>query len=121
MTQSIGSFYSFIINFSRDLVSKLEANLATSDVITSREEYQKLRDENEKLKAELEHRILKGDFNCNARVLHFKMNPAAIASQQNEDKMKALYAEVEELRSQVKLGNSETFTGTSSVHSQGKI
>ncbi|KAK0172583.1 hypothetical protein PV328_005884 [Microctonus aethiopoides] len=102
----------------RDLVSKLEANLATSDAIRSREEYQKLRDENEKLKAELEHRILKGDFNCNARVLHFKMNPAAIASQQNEDKMKALYAEVEELRSQVKLGNSETFTGTSSVHAQ---
>lgn len=87
--------------------------------MTTRGECQRLREEVDKLKGELEHRALKGDFNCNAQILHFKMNPAAIASQQAEEKMKAILQEVEELRTRVQLGNTETPVGVSSVQAQG--
>ncbi|XP_057330700.1 mitotic spindle assembly checkpoint protein MAD1 isoform X1 [Microplitis mediator] len=102
----------------RDLVSKLEADLDNVDSMTTRGECQRLREEVDKLKGELEHRALKGDFNCNAQILHFKMNPAAIASQQAEEKMKAILQEVEELRTRVQLGNTETPIGASSVQAQ---
>ncbi|XP_011297899.1 mitotic spindle assembly checkpoint protein MAD1 [Fopius arisanus] len=91
----------------RDLVEKLEADLATvSDPATLRakDECRQLREEVERLKGELEHRALKGDFNVNSRILHFKMNPAAIAEQQAEEKQKALLQEVEELRARVQHG-----------------
>ncbi|KAF7997150.1 hypothetical protein HCN44_005427 [Aphidius gifuensis] len=93
----------------RNLVTKLEEDLiAISDpeIIKSKDECFKLREEIKKLKGELEHRALKGDFNCNAKILHFKMNPAEIASQLAEDKQKALLQEVEELRAMVQLGNA---------------
>ncbi|CAG5102106.1 Similar to MAD1L1: Mitotic spindle assembly checkpoint protein MAD1 (Homo sapiens) [Cotesia congregata] len=102
----------------RDLVSKLEADLDSVDSTATRKECQRLREEVDKLKGELEHRVLKGDFNCNARILHFKMNPAAVASQQAEEKMAGILREVEELRARVQLGNTDAPIGVSSVHAQ---
>ncbi|XP_015119253.1 mitotic spindle assembly checkpoint protein MAD1 [Diachasma alloeum] len=91
----------------RDLVEKLEADLATisdPESLRAKDECKRLRGEVERLKGELEHRALKGDFNVNSRILHFKMNPAAIAGQQAEEKQKALLQEVEELRARVQHG-----------------
>lgn len=108
----------------RNLVTKLEEDLiAISDpeIIKSKDECFKLREEIKKLKGELEHRALKGDFNCNAKILHFKMNPAEIASQLAEDKQKALLQEVEELRAMVQLGNAGVSgAASSSLYAQGK-
>ncbi|XP_011258714.1 mitotic spindle assembly checkpoint protein MAD1 [Camponotus floridanus] len=89
----------------RDLVNKLEADLQAVETGTKKNECNKLREEIEQLKGELEHRALKGDFNCNARVLHFTMNPSAIAEKQAEEKQAALLREVEELRAKVGSGN----------------
>lgn len=89
----------------RDLVNKLEADLQAAEVGAQKNECNKLRKEIEQLRGELEHRTLKGDFNCNARVLHFTMNPAAIAERQAEEKQAALLREVEELRAKVGSGN----------------
>lgn len=72
---------------------------------TQKNECNKLREEIEQLRGELEHRALKGDFNCKARVLHFTMNPAMIAEKQAEEKQAALLREVEELRAKVASGN----------------
>lgn len=83
-------------------------------------ECEKLREEVNRLKGELEHRALKGDFNCNARVLHFKMNPATIAQKQAEEKHLALLQEVEELRARLVSGNSSSGPVGSSLHAQGK-
>uniref|UniRef100_A0A6V7IDT1 Mitotic spindle assembly checkpoint protein MAD1 n=1 Tax=Bracon brevicornis TaxID=1563983 RepID=A0A6V7IDT1_9HYME len=104
----------------KDLVDKLEADLAAiSDpgVLQARDECKKLREEVDRLKGELEHRALKGDFNINARILHFKMNPAEIASQQAEEKQRALLQEVEELRARVQMGQTGPVTA-SSFHAQ---
>ena len=85
-------------------------------------ELEKLREENEKLKDEIAHRALKGDFNINTRILHFKMNPAAIAEKQAEEKQNALLEEVERLRILASSGNhSGTSIPASSVHAQGYI
>lgn len=81
---------------------------------------QKLREEVDRLKGELEHRALKGDFNCNARVLHFKMNPAAIAEKQAEEKQEALLREVEELRARLATGTTSMGPVGSSLHAQGE-
>ncbi|CAL1689070.1 unnamed protein product [Lasius platythorax] len=89
----------------RDLVNKLEADLQAAETGTQKNECNKLREEIEQLRGELEHRALKGDFNCNARILHFAMNPAAIAEKQAEEKQAALLREVEELRAKVRSGN----------------
>lgn len=106
----------------RKLVDQLEMDLTTvinTEAAGSNEECVKLREEVKKLKGELEHRALKGDFNCNARVLHFKMNPAEIAGQLADDKQRALLQEVEELRAMVQLGNtSGTCVAGSSVQAQ---
>ncbi|XP_054004659.1 mitotic spindle assembly checkpoint protein MAD1 isoform X1 [Hylaeus anthracinus] len=96
----------------RELVAKLESDLQAAEGTYQTDECNKLRQEINQLKGELEHRALKGDFNCNARVLHFTMNPAAIAEQQAEEKHKALLREVEELRAKVAQGGAST---TSSV------
>ncbi|XP_012531863.1 mitotic spindle assembly checkpoint protein MAD1 [Monomorium pharaonis] len=94
-----------VIDGYRDLVSKLEADLQAAETGTQKNECNKLREELEQLRGELEHRALKGDFNCNARILHFTMNPAAIAEKQAEEKQAALLREVEELRAKVASGN----------------
>ncbi|XP_070518755.1 mitotic spindle assembly checkpoint protein MAD1 isoform X1 [Cardiocondyla obscurior] len=94
-----------IIDGYRDLINKLEADLQAAEANTQKNECNKLRAEIEQLKGELEHRALKGDFNCNARILHFTMNPAAIAEKQAEEKQAALLREVEELRAKVGSGN----------------
>lgn len=100
----------------REQIAKLEPDLYAIDQATQQEECNKLKEEIERLKAELEHRALKGDFNCNARVLHFIMNPAAIAEKQAEEKQKALLQEVEELRA--KVGTAGTSAFTSSLQAQ---
>ncbi|XP_011883237.1 PREDICTED: mitotic spindle assembly checkpoint protein MAD1 [Vollenhovia emeryi] len=94
-----------VIDGYRDLVSKLEADLQTAESGVQKNECNKLRAEIEQLRGELEHRALKGDFNCNARVLHFTMNPTAMAEKQAEEKQAALLREVEELRAMVASGN----------------
>ncbi|KAG7187922.1 hypothetical protein KM043_013886 [Ampulex compressa] len=88
----------------RELVAKLEADLQSSDSSHQCEECNKLREQVEWLKAELEHRALKGDFNCDARILHFKANPAEIAFNLAEEKRMALLKELEDLRAIAKPG-----------------
>ncbi|XP_047357398.1 mitotic spindle assembly checkpoint protein MAD1 isoform X1 [Vespa velutina] len=92
----------------RDLIAKLEADLESVEGNNQKEECNELREEIVRLKGEIEHRALKGDFNSNARVLHFTMNPAAIAEQQAEEKQKALLRELEELRAKVAAGGAGT-------------
>ncbi|XP_076623924.1 mitotic arrest-deficient 1 [Colletes latitarsis] len=99
----------------RELVAKLESDLQAAEGNHQMDECHKLRQEINRLKGELEHRALKGDFNCNARVLHFTMNPAAIAEQQAEEKHKALLRELEELRAKVAQGGANTTTSSLQV------
>lgn len=100
------------IDVYRDLVAKLESDLQAAEGYNQTEECNKLKEEVERLKGELEHRALKGDFNSNARVLHFTMNPAAIAEQQAEEKQKALLCELEELRAKVMQGGINATTSS---------
>ncbi|XP_066589781.1 mitotic spindle assembly checkpoint protein MAD1-like [Prorops nasuta] len=93
-----------VIDGYRELVTKLEGDLQIAEGGYDRDEYNKLKAEIERLKGELEHRALKGDFNCNSKVVHFTMNPAAIAEQQAEERQKALLRELEELRVKVMAG-----------------
>lgn len=83
----------------------MEADLQATETGIQKNECNKLKEEIEQLKGELEHRVLKGDFNCNARILHFTMNPAVIAEKQAEEKQAALLREVEDLRAKVASGN----------------
>lgn len=83
----------------------MEADLQATETNSEKNECNKLRAEIEQLRGELEHRALKGDFNCHSRILHFTMNPAAIAEKQAEEKQAALLREVEELRAKVASGN----------------
>ncbi|XP_043251139.1 mitotic spindle assembly checkpoint protein MAD1 isoform X1 [Colletes gigas] len=99
----------------RELVAKLESDLQAAEGNHQMDECHKLRQEINRLKGELEHRALKGDFNCNARVLHFTMNPAAIAEEQAEEKHKALLRELEELRAKVAQGGANTTTSSLQV------
>lgn len=85
-----------------------------------RTENAKLREEIEKMKHELAHRALKGDFNINARILHYTMNPAAIAEQQAQEKQNAMIKELEDLRAIVTSGCAPTGApAVSSLQSQG--
>lgn len=102
----------------RELIAKLEGDLQAAEGYSQADECNKLREEVERLKGELEHRALKGDFNCNARVLHFTMNPAAIAEQKAEEKQKALLRELEELRAKVGQQGGDG-TSSSSLQVQG--
>lgn len=115
--------YSYrLIFLSRELVARLESDLEVIDSGKQKEEFRKLQDEVEKLKGELEHRALKGDFNCNSRILHFRMNPQAVAEQEAEEKQKALLRELEELRARNSTGSGGGGTvGTSSLHAQGQF
>ncbi|XP_076226270.1 mitotic arrest-deficient 1 [Nomia melanderi] len=101
----------------RELVAKLESNLEAVEGYNQVDECAKLRKEVDRLKGELEHRALKGDFNCDAKVLHFTMNPAAIAEKQAEEKQMALIREVEELRAKLAQGGANT-TAASSLQAQ---
>ncbi|RLU19512.1 hypothetical protein DMN91_008069 [Ooceraea biroi] len=105
-----------VIDGYRDLVSKLEADLQATETDPQKNECTKLREEIEQLRGELEHRTLKGDFNCDSRVLHFTMNPAAIAEKQAEEKQAALLRELEELRAKITIGSYGATT--SSLHAQ---
>ncbi|KAL6258486.1 hypothetical protein P5V15_010443 [Pogonomyrmex californicus] len=107
MTERIPALERVIEGY-RDLVSKLESDLQAVETGIQKNECNKLREEIEQLRGELEHRALKGDFNCNARVLHFTMNPAAIAEKQAEEKQAALLQELEELRAKVASGDCGT-------------
>ncbi|XP_071442728.1 mitotic spindle assembly checkpoint protein MAD1 [Hetaerina americana] len=58
----------------------------------------------EELEGELEHRALKGDFNPkDIKVVHFKMNPATLASNKYVDEMETYRSECDRLRERVKL------------------
>ncbi|XP_034935395.1 mitotic spindle assembly checkpoint protein MAD1 [Chelonus insularis] len=105
----------------RDLVSKLEADLDTYGTVTSREECQQLREEIEILRRELEHRVLKGDFNCKSRVLHLKHNPAALANQQAQEKMHKLQQEIEKLRQYVQSENLGPINVTSQCQEVSEV
>jgi len=104
------------------LVNKLEADLQVIETDAQKSECSKLKEEIEQLRGELEHRALKGDFNCDSRVLHFTMNPAAIAEKQAEEKQAALFQELEELRTKVQGGALSGNYGatTSSLQAQGE-
>ncbi|XP_014207576.1 mitotic spindle assembly checkpoint protein MAD1 [Copidosoma floridanum] len=102
----------------KELVSKYEADLEALEGRSQKDEIKKLKDEIDKLKGELEYRALKGDFNINSKILHFKMNPAAIAMQQAEEKQKALLEEVERLRIIVSSGSHSGTAPTSSLQAQ---
>ncbi|XP_015429579.1 PREDICTED: mitotic spindle assembly checkpoint protein MAD1 [Dufourea novaeangliae] len=102
----------------RELVAKLESDLQTAEGYNQIDECNKLNAEIDRLKGELEHRALKGDFNCNARVLHFTMNPAAVAEKQAEEKQIALLRELEELRAKVAQGGTNAMTASSSLQVQ---
>lgn len=97
----------------------MELDLQAAEADTQKQDCTKLREEIEHLKDELKHRSLKGDFNCGARVLHFTMNPAAIAERQAEEKQAALLKEIEVLRTKVAEGGCGTTT--SSLQTQGEI
>ena len=101
------------------MVAKLESDIDAVDGRGHKDELRKLKEENDRLKGEMEHRALKGDFNINTRILHFKMNPAAIAEQQAEEKQKALLQEVEQLRAIVGSGNHSGAPAVSSLQAQG--
>jgi hypothetical protein len=64
---------------------------------------------------------LKGDFNINTKILHLKMNPAAIAEKQADEKQKALLQEVEQLRTIVASGNNTGVPTVSSLQVQGSF
>ncbi|XP_046747648.1 mitotic spindle assembly checkpoint protein MAD1 [Diprion similis] len=102
----------------RELVTKLESDLEAAEDCVQKGQCQRLREEIERLQGELEHRALKGDFNCNARILHFKMNPAALAEKQAEEKYEALLREVEELRARTASGTLNLGPIGSSVQAQ---
>lgn len=106
------------IDVYRDLVTKLENDLQAAEGYNKMDECNKLKEEVERLKGELEHRALKGDFNCDSRILHFTMNPAAIAEKQAEEKQKALLRELEELRAKVALGSGSGNVPVSSFQVQ---
>lgn len=108
-----------IPTFSRELVARLESDLESVDGRSRKDECIKLQAEIDKMKTELEHRALKGDFNINSRILHFKMNPAAIAGQQADDKHKVLLEEVEQLRTEVASGSSGK-ARVSTLQTQGR-
>lgn len=96
----------------------MEADLQAADDVILKNEYNKLKEEIEQLKGELEHRSLKGDFNSKVRVLHYTMNPATIAEKQAEEKQAALLREVKELRAKIAMGNFGATT--SSLQIQGE-
>lgn len=98
----------------RELVAKLESDLEACDGKGQKEENKKLKAEIERLQGELEHRALKGDFNINTRILHYKFNPMALAEQQAEEKQNALLQEVEQLRAVVASGNPSGVPAVSS-------
>lgn len=102
------------------MVAKLEADLDAVDGKNLKEESKKLRDEIDRLKGELEHRALKGDFNIDSKIIHFKMNPATIAYEQAEQKQKALLEEVEKLRAIVATGKYSE-APVSSLQAQGML
>ncbi|XP_014222520.1 mitotic spindle assembly checkpoint protein MAD1 [Trichogramma pretiosum] len=90
----------------RELVAKLEADIEALDGAPHLQAFKLLKEENEKLKDEIAHRALKGDFNINTKIVHYKLNPAALAEQQAEEKEKALLEEVEQLRTIVSSGST---------------
>ena len=100
-------------------MSRLENDIELLDGGNQKDENKKLKAEIEKLKNEIAHRALKGDFNINCRVLHYKMNPAAIAEQQAEEKQKAMVKELEDLRAVVASGNVSGASVVSILPAQG--
>lgn len=106
---------------SRELVAKLEGDLQIAEGYSQIDDCNKLKEEIERLKGELEHRALKGDFNCNSRILHFTMNPAALAEKQAEEKQKAILQELEELRAKMAQGGFNSTTSSLQVQGEDRL
>lgn len=104
--------------FFRDLTAKLEAELDAADNGNLKEECSKLKSEVQRLQLEIEYRALKGDFNCDAKILHYRMNPAAIAEKAAEERHLAMQEELEDLRAKVASG-AVGDVGVSALQVQG--
>lgn len=100
-------------------MTKLEADVESLEARNHGDEFKKIKEENDRLRTEFEHRALKGDFNVNSRIMHYKFNPAAIAEQLADDKQKALLQEVETLRTLAASGNHSGVPAVSSLQAQG--
>ncbi|XP_046404594.1 mitotic spindle assembly checkpoint protein MAD1 [Ischnura elegans] len=89
-----------------DEKAKLEKELEVlwKEKEEARKEAERLSAHVDQLEGELEHRALKGDFNPKGtKVVHFKMNPAALASEKYVDELEAYKSECERLRERVKV------------------
>lgn len=121
----------------RELVDKLEADLEKTvkgsgvqfseriseleeEVNSLQQEKEQLMKRRDELEVELEYRDLKGDFNpVKSKVLHFRMNPAAEAEAEREDKLTRLQQECDRLQVRVRvLEEGQTLDVTEAVNSR---
>lgn len=119
----------------RELVDKLEADLEKTvkgsgvqfseriskleeEVNSLQQEKEQLMKRRDELEVELEYRALKGDFNpVKSKVLHFRMNPAAEAEAEREDKLTRLQQECDRLQVRVRvLEEGQTLDVTEAVN-----
>ncbi|PNF32552.1 hypothetical protein B7P43_G02419 [Cryptotermes secundus] len=119
----------------RDLVEKLEADLEKTvkgvqfseriskleeEINSLQQEKEHLMKRRDELEVELEYRALKGDFNpVKSKVLHFRMNPAAEAEIQREDRLTRLQQECDRLQVRVRVleeGQTQDVTEAVNLH-----
>lgn len=87
---------------SAGLLEKLRVVSAERDTLN--EEKSSLQKRIDELQMQMEHQVLKGDFNpLSTRVLHLRMNPVAHAEEEREREMELLKTEVAKLRERVKV------------------
>lgn len=88
---------------SNALVTKEEVNILRQKIEDLEAERQRLEEQNNILEMRLERHNLQGDYDpVTTRVLHFKMNPTAVAKQQRQQEMESLQEEVTRLRELVR-------------------
>ncbi|KAK7929051.1 hypothetical protein WMY93_005446 [Mugilogobius chulae] len=84
---------------SRSSVSAEEAAMLRQKIEDLEAERQRLEQQNGELEMKLEKHTLQGDFDpATTRLLHFKMNPTAVAKQQRQQEVESLREEVTHLR-----------------------
>lgn len=85
------------------LVTKEEVSILRQKIEDLEAERQRLEEQNNILEMRLERHNLQGDYDpVKTRVLHFKMNPTAVAKQQRQQEMESLQEEVTRLRELVR-------------------
>lgn len=100
---------------SSSLVTKEEVNILREKIEDLEAERQRLEEQNNILEMRLERHNLQGDYDpVKTQVLHFKMNPTAVAKQQRQEEVEALQQEVTHLREIVR----SLQDGGAAVHSQ---